>query len=36
MIDIVENCVLDSFVVFEKGTRSRLGGGGHNILSQPT
>ena len=28
MIDIVENCVLDSFVVLEKGTRSRLGGGG--------
>ena len=36
MIDIVENCVLDSFVVLEKGTISRLGGGGHNILSQPT
>ena len=36
MIDIVENCVLDSFVVLEKGTRSRLGGGVHNILSQPT
>ena len=36
MIDIVENCMLDSFVVLEKGTRSGLGEGVHNILSQPT